>query len=269
MMRTYLGAVVLGLSVLATPSFADGDTFTQIGKWSCTQTYTDTNADQACDVNFPTPFGGIPDLFIRADAASTSCPSGRGGSYLPRPSAFPNPAKITSGGFTLMLPSCLHHAMSYSGAWIGVGPSLLAGTVTPNYIVLTVLYAPPGTNNGASNSTVEYAAGSTTGTTTTASQSFKFSNTLSFEGEGGFFGNDTGGGVSFAFSRSITDTHSLDIKKTINSKISVPGPAHDGIDHNEDEIWLLLKPDVNLAVSSSTALWMLSGDNSKNHVLYL
>jgi hypothetical protein len=40
---------------------------------------------------------------------------------------------------------------------------------------LTVVYAPPGTNKGNSKSSVEYAAGSTTGTTTTASRSFKAS----------------------------------------------------------------------------------------------
>jgi hypothetical protein len=135
--------------------------------------------------------------------------------------------------------------------------------------VLTVIYAPPGTNNGNSKSNVEYAAGSTTGTTTTASQSFKSGNALSFEGSGGILGNGVGTGVSFAFSRSIMDTQSVDIKKSVISKLSVGGPPHDGIDHDEDQIWILLKPSINLALSSSTAQWMLSSDNSKSPVQWL
>jgi hypothetical protein len=45
--------------------------------------------------------------------------------------------------------------------------------------------------------------------------------------------------------------------------------SHDGIDHDEDEIWLVLKPDVDLALSSSTAQWMLSSDNYQKHVQYI
>lgn len=47
------------------------------------------------------------------------------------------------------------------------------GTVRPRYQVLTLVYAPPGTNGGKSTSSVDYGSGSTTSTTTSASSSFK------------------------------------------------------------------------------------------------
>jgi hypothetical protein len=62
---------------------------------------------------------------------------------------------ITATGFSV----ALKYDGSIHGHWIAVGPELLYGTVTPNYIVLTVVYAPPGTNNGNSKSLVEYGSG--------------------------------------------------------------------------------------------------------------
>ncbi|MGB2604109.1 MAG: carboxypeptidase-like regulatory domain-containing protein, partial [Candidatus Sulfotelmatobacter sp.] len=44
--------------------------------------------------------------------------------------------------------------------------------------------------------------------------------------------------------------------------ISQAGPSQDGINHDEDEIWLLLKPTVNMAVSSSTTEWSLAATNA-------
>jgi hypothetical protein len=54
----------------------------------------------------------------------------------------------------------------------GSSPPPVTGTVTLKYKVLTVLYAPPGTNGGMSTSQVSYSSGSTTGSTTTATSSF-------------------------------------------------------------------------------------------------
>ncbi len=69
--------------------------------------------------------------------------------------------------------------------YIAQGPKLRRGTAQAKYLVLTVVYAPPGANGGRGASSVKYAVGSTTGTTTSGSQSFKNANTVSFEGSGG------------------------------------------------------------------------------------
>jgi hypothetical protein len=256
MNKVALLAVVIAASV--TNAHADDATYTQIGSWSCSA--------KPCDrVRFHEPFGGTPTVVTVQCGYEGGKPNLN---YLCRDSAQAPPSDVKPDGFSP--PTWFGTGPGWGGIYVAIGPRLVPGIVTPNYIVLTVVYAPPGTNNGNSRSNVQYAAGSTTGTKTTASQTFKFANTLSFNGEGGFLGNDTGGGTSFSFSRSTTDTQSLDIQKTTNSKIDVPGPGHDGIDHNEDEIWILLKPDVDLALSSSPpAQWMLSNDNLNKHVQWL
>jgi H-type lectin domain len=252
--------ISLVLSVITAAANAANDLTTQVGMVDCDHGSCPT-------VTFPNQFGGVPTVVLSYNGLRYFF-LGTAGTISYNATA----TAVTPSGFTPVIQTGGDMDKARL-SWVAVGPALLPGTVTPSYIVLTVVYAPPGTNNGnngnGKNSNVEYAAGSTTGTTTSSSKSFKASNTLSFEGSGGFLGNDTGGGVSFSFSRSSTDTQSLDVKKTINSKITVGGPAHDGIDRNEDEIWLLLRPDVDLAVSSSTAQWTLSSDNSQKHVQYL
>ena len=49
----------------------------------------------------------------------------------------------------------------------------VTGTALPKYQVLTLLYAPPGANGGKSTSSVDYGAGSTTGTTTSTDSSYE------------------------------------------------------------------------------------------------
>lgn len=148
-----------------------------------------------------------------------------------------------------------------------MGPKLITGTVVPNFLVLTIIYAPPGTNGGHSTSSVSYQSGSTAGTTTSSSQSFKSGNSVSVEASGGILGNSGGAGVSFEASQSSTDSQSVEIKKSTTSTITQVGPSQDGIKHDEDEIWLLLKPTVNLALSSSTTEWMLA--NTRSPVQYV
>jgi hypothetical protein len=82
------------------------------------------------------------------------------------------------------------------------------GTITPNYIVLLVVYAPPGTNGGKSTSSVEYGTSSTAGTTTSVSNSFKQSTSVSSDVSGGIFGNGVSAGLSFSYGQTVTDDHS-------------------------------------------------------------
>jgi hypothetical protein len=209
-------------------------------------------------VTFPNPFGGPPQLvtfltgFSGATHASVAAdsPSTNGFDLIINGNGGPNGGTPTgdTGGV--------------EGGWVAFGPKIFTGTVVPRYIVLTVLYAPPGTNGGHSASSVSYSAGSTTGITTSASQSFKIENSVSFDASGGILGTGGGGGLSFDWSHSTTDTQSLAITKSQNSTISRTGPAADGINHDEDAIYLLLNPTVNLAVSSSSASWLLASNNS-------
>lgn len=104
-----------------------------------------------------------------------------------------------------------------------------------------------------------YEAGSSSGTTTSVSDTFKQSYSIAVETSGGRFGNGGGGGLSFTYSRSETSDQSLEIKKSRNTKLMVPGPSVDGIDHDRDLIYVWLNPQINLALTSTSAAWTFAG----------
>jgi hypothetical protein len=131
-------------------------------------------------------------------------------------------------------------------------PEVEQGTVTLKYLVLTVIYAPPGTDGGRSSSSVAYGSGSTTGSTVSSTGSFKQNYSVSVSG-----GTKPGVlpswnvGLSFTYGRSTTDSKAVEIRKAETTTIRSDGPPIDGIDHDRDQIWLWLGPKLNLAVSDA------------------
>jgi hypothetical protein len=210
-------------------------------------------------VTFKPAFGATPTVVVSLQGYSQN-----GGAYSFRGIDAAIKGTVTPTGFQ---PECWSWDSTFVSAcrvsWVAVGPALQNATAVPKYLVLAVIYAPPGTKGGASKSSVSYSAGSTAGTATSASQSFKVSNSLSFDvsGPGG------GAGVSFDYSHSTTDSQSLNITKSATSTIAESGPGGDGISNDEDEIWLLLNPTINLQVSASSAAWALT--NAGDAVQYL
>jgi hypothetical protein len=161
------------------------------------------------------------------------------------------PLSITVNGFLpypLKVPGLLPVRVSC--------PSL--GILRPRYYVLTVVYAPPGTDGGHSASVVDYGAGSSTGTSTSAQGVFKLGTEVKAEAEGSFFGSGGGANADFKASQSTTDSSSLDIKKGQNYDIKVSGPAADGVDHDADLFYLWLNPEMNVSIDSANrAQWQL------------
>jgi hypothetical protein len=136
------------------------------------------------------------------------------------------------------------------------------GEVHPKYYVLMVIYAPPGvegggSTRGGSNSSVTYGSESTAGSTVSTSSSFKRGTSVSVTAEGGFLGSGGSAGVSFDYSASTSNKQSLDITKSASTTITKPGPSRDGIDHDEDEIWLWLNPTIELSLTPTSATWGL------------
>ncbi len=127
------------------------------------------------------------------------------------------------------------------------------GFVRPKYLILTLVYAPPGTAGAASSaqvqSQVQYGTGSTTGATTSLSNQFKSGFDLKAE-----VGTmvDTAS-VDFNASKSTTDSSQLQISKGELNTITVHGPTVDGIDHDYDLFYLLLSPDVALTADPQSA----------------
>jgi hypothetical protein len=138
------------------------------------------------------------------------------------------------------------------------GPPVVEIVITVPYRVMTVIYAPPGTKGGRSSSSVSYGNSSTTGTTTTTSDSFK--NDFSISASGSTNPPSPvviGFGASFEWAYSSTDSKAIDIKKTISSTITANGPSVDGVDHDRDQIWLLLRPRLDFYIQGNSVMWQL------------
>lgn len=145
--------------------------------------------------------------------------------------------------------------------WTAAGPLQLTAIVRPKYLVLAVIYAPP----GPAKSSVTYEGSNSAGVTVSASQSFKINNSFSSDGKVTGFGNGMGNGSEFQYSRSGTDNQSLEIKRTATNSIEVDGPSASDVVHNEDRIYLALKPTINMVGCASSVNWLLT-ESAKSHV---
>jgi hypothetical protein len=130
-----------------------------------------------------------------------------------------------------------------------------------------VVYAPPGTQGGGSSSSVSYGNGSTTGSTTSASKSFRSNLGVSVSVSGGVLG-EAQAGISFNYGKNTKKTESMDVKKTSSTEINVVGPGVDGIDHDRDQIWLWLNPTLDLALTPTSATWTLK-DNPQADIQFV
>ena len=129
--------------------------------------------------------------------------------------------------------------------------SSATGQVTPFYYVLAVLYAPPGTaaTNNKSSNVVSYGQGSNVGTKTTITTDIKSGYSISFGGGGGASGN----GGNFGSSTDSSDASGSDVEQNTSLTITDPGPSSDGLNHDNDIIWLWLSPAISLAATTSTS----------------
>lgn len=119
-------------------------------------------------------------------------------------------------------------------------------TALPRYIVLTLLYAPPGTNGGHSESFVEYSSTSGTGTTLSIGNSFKDGVNVTLQPHD--LQGEKKGEFGFSGSATSNDTSSFQVQKSETNDIKVPGPSADGIDHDKDVFYLWLNPQLEISV---------------------
>ncbi|HKE16362.1 MAG TPA: hypothetical protein VKB80_15920 [Kofleriaceae bacterium] len=134
-----------------------------------------------------------------------------------------------------------------------------SGYAHPRYKILTVVYAPPGRQGGGSQSSVVYGSGSTWGSTSSCTSSFKQGYSATVTATGGFLSSSTAS-LLFSYGRSSADSTATEIKKSASSQISQAGPAVDGIDHDRDEIWLWLNPKLYVSLPNATSIeWQVDG----------
>lgn len=129
----------------------------------------------------------------------------------------------------------------------------------PKYIVIGVIYAPPG-----SASTATYGTGFMSGTTTNLSQSFGQTTSVSVALSGGFNVGifSVGGTVKAGDSWTQTESNSssISVNQTYSNQVTWPGPlpsAGPGVDHMYDEIEVWLDPEVNATVTGQNTVQTL------------
>lgn len=142
-------------------------------------------------------------------------------------------------------------------------PPPVSGVLRPKYMVVSVVYAPPGSAGKGSSSVVDYGTASTTGTNLSTGSSFQndlsttASVTLGTPLTSSLQLDATLGGT---VTNGSTDT--LDVKKKASLDLKVSGPSTDGIDHNQDEVWVALSPIVNVSAAGTVVTWSLSSDST-------
>jgi hypothetical protein len=139
--------------------------------------------------------------------------------------------------------------------------SKITGQIKPTYQLLGLIYAPPGTNGGKSQSYVDYGTGSTLGTTMSTEDSYKEGLVVTVTDTIGSKESGVSTSASFGITGTEDDKSSVDVKKSQNYDITCYGPPVDGLDHNSDMFILLLNPLVNITVNNGTNVnWDLSFD---------
>lgn len=127
-------------------------------------------------------------------------------------------------------------------------PTWIKTQVQPAYYITHVVYAVPGRS-----SSMQYQHGDTIGSTTNASKGFKEGASLTVSASG-FLG--VGGGTKFSTGADWgnTTTDSTDVSVGFTAAYRKPGEA-DSIQHDDDEIWFLVKPSIDLTMIEKTSCW--------------
>lgn len=135
------------------------------------------------------------------------------------------------------------------------------GSVFPKYLILAVVYAPPGSNDCEDPGTVSYGDGASVGTTVIAASSFTWNLLVDSLDVNDFFDpTAVVAGPFFDVSGTTAQLDSMTVTKTARSTIVATGPCTDGIDHDEDQIWVLLGPEVQMHAVTASGCATCSSD---------
>jgi hypothetical protein len=245
---------------------------TQLGRWSCHPPIVPAQGGPAsydCSVSFPSGFADVPSLLMFEDFVASGPGPAVTQSFLTPGATMHNlnPKGVSSGGFTFTKLSNLTlggsngtlRDVTYTGSWIAVGPGPLYANVVPKYIVLSVLYAPPGGPKGTN--IVEYDQENTVGTSHSVKKSFSTEYSISFEGSGGFWGANSGGGLGFTYSHEDSDKQSFESEISTSSSLTIQGyEGGEGVNNDYDEIVILPNPPVGVQLGVNEILWSLGSN---------
>lgn len=148
------------------------------------------------------------------------------------------------------------------------------GNMTPKYLILTIVYAAPGSKNCAASSTLKYSAESTLGSDVSASHSVKADSSIgaTVSVGTGVVGNSGSISVSVGHSDEHGGSSDADVKMTNYSGFAGSKSCQDGINHDDDQIYLLLGPELQLKIveaPDSTQVTWTPVDGSMNGVQWV
>ena len=135
-----------------------------------------------------------------------------------------------------------------------------AGSLNPQYYVLGVIYAPPGfTGNASQASNVSYGSGNSFSHDTKVTSSFKQGVTVTASVNIPILSDvvPLSASANAGYTTTASTTNGLTVTKSATTTIAYPGEPVDGIDHDQDEIYLWLNPRVSFAQSGNSTLWTL------------
>ena len=133
-----------------------------------------------------------------------------------------------------------------------------SGTMTPKFIVVGIIYSPPG-----AKSTVSYTQSTTVGTSSSFTDTFstneKVSTSLGISGGSKTLTGSVTGTVATTYSQSADSVGTYTVNQTTGSSTIATGPLSSaiGIDHDYDQVLVWLNPKANLTVGAdrSSILW--------------
>jgi hypothetical protein len=140
------------------------------------------------------------------------------------------------------------------------------GTMYPKYVILNVVYAPPG-----SHSSIDYSNSTLVGSSATYTSSFmdmsqqSYSVGLTSGTIFGIFGNEPDISVTGTRTNSFTQETDSTSSITVNKKTSfdniIGGPSSDfvGVDHTQDQVYIWLNPTLLFAVYDNSAAVQFGG----------
>jgi hypothetical protein len=246
--------------------------------WLCMSAAAQEGSDSGCSNGHGSPIGDTPCLYY-------GCVNNLTGERWSEYSLPANPVCTTLDGrvgktLCEYIPNLDHMSWGQlNWSCPPTAPVTESGSVLPKYLILTVVYAPPGSQDCKFTSMVAYGEGNTLGTTVSATKSLasgtKVSVGVSLGGEVGPKGEI---GASFAFGNTSSDSDEMSISNKTGSAINASGPCSDGINHDFDRVYLLLSPEVPLLFSDPAGcescgeeeiVWSLSPTAGTQYEVYV
>jgi hypothetical protein len=122
-------------------------------------------------------------------------------------------------------------------------------TAIPDFVITNVIYAPPG-----KSSSIQYQSSTTVGSALSSTQSFQNSTDVSASASVGVMmnGGMVGASVTYDHTFGDSDTSEVDQTTTWSQGNKVPGETN-GINHDWDQIWFMVRPILNMSFTPGIA----------------